>query len=150
VKQKRYVNNVLTSGKHLLLLINQILNMAKLEAGKMTLQLSRLPMKTLLTEISLLVADMVGKKKLAMLLEISDNLPDIEADELKVREVIYNLLSNVIKFSSDGGNIGMRARQADTEIEIVVWDTGVGIAPENMEKIFEGFFRVDTPFFASN
>jgi two-component system CheB/CheR fusion protein len=145
-KQKKYVNNVLTSGKHLLLLINQILDMAKVESGKMKLALSNLPMKNLLSEISLLVADMAGKKKLQLLLEIDEDLPDIEADELKVKEIIYNLLSNVVKFTPEGGKIGMRAKKIDSEIEIVVWDTGIGIAPENMDKIFEGFFRVDTPY----
>jgi two-component system CheB/CheR fusion protein len=145
-KQKKYVNNVLTSGKHLLLLINQILDMAKVEAGKMTLDLSCLPMKSLLNDISMLVADMISKKKLHMFLEIAEDLPDIEADELKVKEIIYNLLSNAAKFTPEGGKIGLRAKKADAEIEVVVWDMGVGIAPENMEKIFEGFFRVDTPY----
>jgi two-component system cell cycle sensor histidine kinase PleC len=145
-KQKKYVNNVLTSGKHLLLLINQILDMAKVEAGKMTLALSILPMKNLLNEIALLVADMVSKKKLQMSLEIAEDLPNIEADELKVKEVMYNLFSNAVKFTPEGGKIGMRAKKIDSEIEIVVWDTGVGIASENMGKIFEGFFRVDTPY----
>jgi len=145
-KQKKYVNNVLTSGKHLLLLINQILDMAKVEAGKMKLALSGLPMKCLLNEISLLVADMVSKKKLQMLLEIAEDLPDIEADELKVKEIIYNLLSNAVKFTPEGGKLGMRAKKAGSGIEVTVWDTGVGIAPENMGKIFEGFFRVDTPY----
>ena len=81
-----------------------------------------------------------------LLLEIAEDLPNIEADELKVKEIIYNLLSNAVKFTPEGGKIGMRAKKADSEIEVVVWDTGVGIAPENMGKIFEGFFRVDTPY----
>lgn len=145
-KQKQYVNNVLVSGKHLLLLINQILDMAKVESGKMTLALTRLPLKSLLPEIALLVTDMVGKKKLQLELEIAEDLPTIDADELKVKEIVYNLLSNAIKFTPEGGKIGMRAKVTDSEVEIVVWDKGIGIAPENMEKIFEGFFRVDTPF----
>jgi two-component system CheB/CheR fusion protein len=145
-KQKQYVNNVLTSGKHLLLLINQILDMAKVEAGKMKLALSSLPMKSLLKDISMLVADMVSKKKIEMSLEIAEDLPNIEADELKVKEIIYNLVSNAVKFTPDGGKIGMRAKKIGSEIEVVVWDTGVGIAAENMGKIFEGFFRVDTPY----
>ncbi len=145
-KQKKYVNNVLTSGKHLLLLINQILDMAKLEAKKMTLALSILPMKSLLHEFSLLVENMVSKKNLQMLIEISEDIPNIEADELKIKEILYNLLSNAVKFTPEGGQIGMRAKKTDAEIEIAVWDTGIGIAPENMEKIFEGFFRVDTPY----
>ncbi len=145
-KQRQYVNNILTSGKHLLSLINQILDMAKVEAGKMKLALSSLPMKSLLNEIPMLVADMVSKKKIEMLLEIAEGLPNIEADELKVKEIIYNLLSNAVKFTPEGGKIGIRAKRVDSEIEVVVWDTGIGIAPENMEKIFEGFFRVDTPY----
>jgi two-component system cell cycle sensor histidine kinase PleC len=145
-KQKKYVNNVLTSGKHLLLLINQILDMAKVESGKMKLDLSSLSMKKLLNDISMLVADMVSKKKVHMSLDIAEDLPNIEADELKVKEIIYNLLSNAVKFTPEGGEIGMRAKKTGPDIEIVVWDTGVGIAPENMEKIFEGFFRVDTPY----
>jgi two-component system CheB/CheR fusion protein len=145
-KQKKYVTNVLTSGRHLLALINQILDMAKLEAGKMQLSLSVLPTKSLLQEISLLVADMVGKKNLRMEIDIAPDLADIEADELKTKEIIYNLLSNAAKYTPEGGRIGMRARNAGADVEIVVWDTGVGIARENMEKIFEGFFRVDTPY----
>jgi len=145
-KQRQYVNNILTSGRHLRLLINQILDMAQVEAGKMKLALSSIPMKSLLNELSMLVADMVSKKKIEMSLEIAEDLPNIVADELKVREIIYNLLSNAVKFTPDGGQIGMRAKKVDSVIEIVIWDTGVGIAPENIGKIFEGFFRVDTPY----
>ncbi|MDZ7831436.1 MAG: ATP-binding protein [Desulfobacterales bacterium] len=145
-KQKQYVNNVSASGKHLLLLINQILDMAKVEAGKMQLAVSFLPMKNLLDEISLLVLDMVSKKKLKMSLEIAEDLPSIEADELKVKQILYNLISNAVKFTPEGGKIGLRAKKADSGVEIVVWDTGVGVAPENMEKIFGGFFRVNTPY----
>ena len=145
-KQRQYVHNVLSSGKHLLLLINQILDMAKVEAGKMKLALSSLPMKNILEEISMLVSDMATKKKIEMTIEIAEDLPDIEADELKVKEIIYNLLSNAVKFTAEGGTIGMRAKRSDSEIEVVVWDTGVGIAPENLERIFEGFFRVDSPY----
>jgi two-component system, cell cycle sensor histidine kinase PleC len=145
-KQKQYVQNVLSSGQHLLLLINQILDMAKVEAGKMKLALSNLPTKNVLNEISTLVADLAGKKKIEMTIDIADDLPDIEADELKVKEIVLNLLSNADKFTREEGKIGMRARRGDAEIEVEVWDSGVGIAPENLERIFEGFFRVDTPY----
>jgi len=145
-KQKQYVNNVLVSGKHLLLLINQILDSAKLEAGKMRLSLSILPMKSLLHDMSLLVADMAIKKKLHMTFDIAEDLPDIEGDELKVKEILYNLISNAVKFTPEEGKIGLRAKKTDSTITIEVWDTGVGIAPENLEKVFEGFFRVDTPY----
>ena len=145
-KQKKYVGNVLTSGKHLLQLINQILDMAKVESGKMHLSISRVHLKALLNEFSVLLADMISKKKIHLTLEIADDLPDIDADELKVKEIIYNLLSNAVKFTPEGGNIGMRAKQVGSQIEIVTWDSGIGIAAENLGKIFEGFFRVDTPY----
>lgn len=145
-KQKQYVNYILASGKHLLILINQVLDMSKVEAGKMKLVISKLPTAMLLNEISMLFADMIGRKKLEMSLEIEKGLPNIEADELKVKEIIYNLLSNAVKFTPEGGNIGLRAATAGNDIMITVWDTGIGIEQENMEKIFEGFFRVDTPY----
>jgi two-component system, cell cycle sensor histidine kinase PleC len=145
-KQKVYVNNVLSSGRHLLALINQILDMAKVEAGKMKLSRSCLPTRSILADIAALVSEMAGKKNVAMTVEIDDDLPDIEADEIKVKEIMYNLLSNAVKFTPEGGALGVRARKTTSEIEVVVWDTGVGIAPENMERIFEGFFRVDTPY----
>ena len=145
-KQKKYVSNVLTSGRHLLALINQILDMAKVEAGKMALSLSTLSIKTLLHEISSLITDMANKKNINVILEIDEDLPNIEADELKVKEIIYNLLSNAVKFTPEGGDIGMKSWSSDGEISVMVWDTGIGIAPENMEKLFEGFFRVDTPY----
>jgi two-component system CheB/CheR fusion protein len=145
-KQKKYVNNVLTSGKHLLLLINQILDMAKVESGKMKLALSHVSMKNVLNEISMLVSDIAGNKKIEIDIAIAGDLPDIEADELKVKEIIYNILSNAVKFTPEGGQVGIRARKAEHEIEVVIWDTGIGIADENKDKIFEGFFRVDTPY----
>jgi two-component system cell cycle sensor histidine kinase PleC len=145
-KQKKYIKNVMTSGKHLLLLINQILDMAKVEAGKMTLTLSSISPSNTLNEISRLVADMVSKKKLHIALDIAEDLPEIEADELKVKEILYNLLANAVKFTPEGGSIELRATKTDTAIEITIRDTGVGIAAENLLKVFEGFFRVDTPY----
>ena len=145
-KQKQYVNNVLTSGQHLLLLINQILDMSKVESGKMKMSLVNMQMKKVINEISMLVTDMADKKKLLMSLDISEDLPDIQADELKVKEILYNLLSNAVKYTQEGGKIGIRAKKTASDIEVEVWDTGDGIASENMEKIFEGFFRVDTPY----
>ena len=145
-KQQQYVNNVLTNGKHLLLLINQILDMAKVESGKMVLTLSNLQIKSLLEDISLLFVTMLNSKGITMQLEIAEDLQSIEADALKVKEIIYNLISNAIKFTPEGGRIGIRAKKLSTEIEIIVWDMGIGIEAENIERLFEGFFRVDTPY----
>jgi len=145
-KQKRYAYLILTSGKHLLLLINQILDMAKIASGKMTLDLARISLTNTLNEIFLLMADMAGKKKLYFTLTIAKDLPEIEADELKVREILYNLLSNAISFTPEGGTIELRAARTQTAVEIVIRDTRVAIAAENLLRVFEGFYRVDSPY----
>jgi len=98
-------------------------------------------MKSLLNEISLLVADMVSKKKLQMSLEIADDLPIIEADELKVKEIIYNLLSNAVKFTPEGGKIGMRARKAGSGSKSWSGTRVSGSPPktwENIRRVFPG------------
>lgn len=145
-KQKQYVKNVLVSGNHLLLLINEILDMAKVEAGKMTLSISELPIREVLYEISGLIENEGNNKSLQMSIDISKDLNNIEADSLKIKQILYNLLSNAIKFTPYGGQIGIKATQNDTDISIIIWDTGIGIAPENIKKIFEGFFRIETPY----
>jgi two-component system CheB/CheR fusion protein len=89
---------------------------------------------------------MINKKNLQMILEIDDDLPDIDGDDLKIKEIIYNLISNAVKFTMEGGKIGIRAKRSGSVVEVEVWDNGIGIAEENKEKIFEGFFRVDTPY----
>jgi signal transduction histidine kinase len=144
-KQKSYLKNVMISGKHLLQLINQLLDVSKIEAGKMSLELAWVATPLLLRECSMLVTDLAEKKGIAMALEIPDELPEMQVDALKFREIIYNLLSNAIKFTPNGGKIGMRAAATGPSVVVEVWDSGVGIAAENLEKIFQGFFRVDTP-----
>jgi len=145
-KQKQYVKNVLVSGNHLLLLINDILDMAKVEAGKMTLCVSELPIREILYEIFGLIENTGNKKNLQMSIDVAKDFKHIQADALKIKQIFYNLLSNAIKFTPDGGKIGIKAIQTDTETHITIWDTGIGIAAENIEKIFEGFFRIETPY----
>ena len=145
-KQKQYVKNVLVSGNHLLLLINEILDTAKMEAGKMTLSISELSIREILYEISGLIEDEGSKKNLKMNIDILKDLKNIQADPLKIKQILYNLLSNAIKFTPDGGEIGIKATQNKTEINITIWDTGVGIASENIEKVLEGFFRIESVY----
>ena len=120
--------------------------MAKVEAGKMTLSTATISPKTLLSEIASLVADTADKKGLRLCLDIAEDLPDIEGDELRIREILYNLMSNAVKFTPANGELSLRAKRTGPYIEIEVRDTGIGIASENLEKVFEGFFRVDTPY----
>jgi signal transduction histidine kinase len=145
-KQKSYIKNVVISGKHLLQLINQMLDVSKIEAGKMSLELAWVATPLLLRELAMLVAGLADKKGISLSLEIPDGLPTMQADELKFREIFYNLLSNAIKFTPAGGKIGMRASCTGPAVVVEVWDTGVGIAAENLDKVFRGFFRVDVPY----
>jgi two-component system, cell cycle sensor histidine kinase PleC len=132
-QQKKYVLNVLSSGRRLLLLINQVVEKSKIEAGRVKLALSKLPTKGLVRELSSLAADAVAKKRLQMRLEIAEDLPDIEGDEFKFREIIGLMLSNAVKFTPEGGAFGMRAKKAGAAVEIEVWDSGIGIEPENLD-----------------
>jgi len=145
-KQKKYLTNVLTSGQHLLLLINQILDMAKVESGKMTIEWTSLRTKSLILETSHLIEDLARKRNIEILLEIDPELPDIEGDELKFKEILLNLLSNAVKFTPRDREIGIRAKSLGSQIEVVVWDQGIGIEAGNLAKVFEGFFRVDSPY----
>jgi signal transduction histidine kinase len=141
-KQRNYAHNIMTSGKHLLMLINQVLDVSKMEAGKMGLTLAPVGLPALLQEVSTLLAGQLAKKRQSLSLKIPDGLPHVQADELKAREILFNLLANAIKFTPDHGSLGVRVCQAGPAVMIEVWDSGVGIAPEDLPRVCEGFFRV--------
>jgi len=145
-KQKQYMSNVLASGKHLLRLINQILNTAKVDSGQASIELTVLKTEQLILETSRLIEDLARKKNLEILMDIEPGLPDIEGDDLKFKEILLNLLSNAVKFSPEVGEIGIRAKSLGSKIEVVVWDKGIGIEAANLTKVFQGFFRVDSPY----
>jgi len=145
-KQKDYINYVLASGKHLLSLINDVLDMTKMEASKAELFITTLSLKNLLEQALNLVREIAFKKKIELSIEVDGRLGDIDADERKLKQIVYNLLSNAVKFTPEGGRIGIEAKMAgDFEVEIEIWDTGMGVTPENMEKIFEAFAVIKTP-----
>lgn len=144
-KQKEYLNYILISGRHLLSLINDVLDLAKMEAGKEKLKLSIIFIKDLLEESMALVKEMAFRKEIATSLEIPEDIGYIEADERKFKEVVYNLLSNAIKFTPGGGQIGIRAKRSESEVRIEVYDTGIGILAENIGKMFEPFVRLEAP-----
>ena len=153
-KQHRYVSNVLTSGRSLLQLINDILDLSKVESGHMDLALSEFDVRTALAEVRTIVGTLVNKKHLGLEVEAEGGLPTLEADQGKVKQVLYNLLSNAIKFTPEGGNIRVTARRASEIearengewIEIAVADTGIGLRPEDKQRIFGEFEQVDASY----
>ncbi len=147
-KQAKAVSHISESGKHLLNLINDILDLAKVESGKMTLQISRVSIRDLLENCLSMIGELVCGHGLSIDLRVSDELEGaaIEADEVKLRQILVNLLSNAVKFTPDGGSISVGAERDDHEIIISVSDTGIGIELEDRMRIFETFEQVDSSY----
>ena len=167
-KQEIYVNDILESGRHLLALINDILDLSKVEAGRMELDLSAVNIHALFEHSMLMVKEKCMNHGIALDAKISDELSHTayEADERKLKQILFNLLSNAAKFTPDGGSIRLNVRRVAGSdlrgsglnqraaphsqtvpgdyIEISVSDTGIGIRPEDQEKVFGEFVQVET------
>src|SRR5262245_26233935 len=143
-KQEEYLKDIYASGTHLLSLINDILDLSKIEAGRMELELTEFHLTTALDIALTLVRERAGRRSIALRTNIDNRLGQIQADERKVRQVVLNLLSNAIKFTPEGGSIQVGAVPKDGLVEVSVSDTGVGIAPEDQEAVFEEFRQVGT------
>jgi signal transduction histidine kinase len=147
-KQKEYVLDILESGKHLLNLINDILDLSKVEAGKMELQLSPVVVGDLLAGSLVMIKEKAMKHGITLKTDIPEELSHFEmlADERKFKQILFNLLSNASKFTPDGGAITLSARRMaegkGEVIQVSVKDTGIGIIPENQGKVFESFYQV--------
>jgi two-component system, NtrC family, sensor kinase len=144
-KQSEYLHDILESGRHLLSLINDILDLSKIEAGRMELELSEFDLPQAIQNALTLVRERALRRGIALHHVIDNRVADIQADERKVKQVLLNLLSNAIKFTPEGGRIDVRAAPADGLVEVSVTDSGVGIAPEDQETVFEEFRQVGTP-----
>ena len=145
-KQLTYVRHIFNSGHHLLQLINNVLDLAKVEAGRMDLRVSAQDFNLLLYNCTLMVKEKAINHGLDLQLQISDELKtaQILADEVKLKQILVNLLSNAVKFTPDGGRIELEASRVKGRIAICVKDTGVGIRPEDRDRIFEAFEQVDS------
>jgi len=143
-KQTEYLNDILESGRHLLSLINDILDLSKIEAGRMELEATDFDLPTAIENALILVRERTSRRGIALGRTVDERLGQIQADERKVKQVLLNLLSNALKFTPEGGRIDVRAGVTDGMAEISVTDTGVGIAPEDQEAVFEEFRQVGT------
>jgi signal transduction histidine kinase len=144
-KQQRYLRNIQTSGRDLLTLINDILDLAKIEAGKMDLHIVEFSLGDLIERLTGMMKPLAEKRNIELTSEIDPRLPLLVQDAGKIQQVLYNLLSNAIKFTPEGGRVQMTARVLDDkQLELAVEDTGVGIALEDQETIFEKFRQGNT------
>jgi signal transduction histidine kinase len=143
-KQTEYIEDILASGRHLLSLINDILDLSKVEAGRMELDLADLDLPAVIDNALILVRERAGRRGIELGRTIDQRVGTIRADERKVKQVLLNLLSNALKFTPEGGRIDVRAAVNDGLVEVSVADTGVGIAPEDQAAVFEEFRQVGT------
>jgi signal transduction histidine kinase len=142
--QREYIHDIYTSGEHLLSLINDILDLAKVEAGKMELELEPVALVPLLQSSLCMVKEKAINHGLNIQLVTEENLPEIIADSRKLKQIVYNLLGNAVKFTPDGGAITLYARRAEQMLEIAVTDTGIGISDEDQVKLFQPFSQIDS------
>lgn len=151
-KQSSYVEYILNAGRHLLGLINDILDLSKIEAGKMDLNLTNLSLPEVFQNCLLMVREKAGRRRIELSWKVAEDILKVTADERKLKQIIYNLLSNAVKFTADGGKIGLSARMADDSagpeaerhVEISVSDTGIGIPRADLEIIFEPFTQLES------
>ena len=145
-KQAEYTDDILSSGRHLLSLINEILDLSKVEAGRMELELATFDLPLAIDNARTFVRERATKHGINLDVTVDERLGDFVGDERKIKQILLNLLSNAVKFTPEGGRIGIKARQADGSVEISVSDTGIGIAPEDQAKIFEEFRQVGADY----
>ena len=142
-KQSEYVADIVDSGKHLLSLINDILDLSKIEAGKMELDVSEVKISELLQNSLVMIKEKALSHSISLDLQIAENIngTKIKGDERRLKQVMFNLLSNSAKFTPDGGAITVEARKEEKELEISVSDTGIGMTPQEQKKLFEAFYQ---------
>jgi PAS domain S-box-containing protein len=155
-RQLKYSNNILNSGRHLLQLINDILDLAKVEAGRVELMRNTFSVAKALSEVQTIVKTLANKKHISLEFELAPDLPSLFADEAKFKQVMYNLLSNAIKFTPDGGKVFVTAgiqnttradaSPADQFLRVAVTDTGIGIKAKDQERVFKEFEQVDSSY----
>jgi GAF domain-containing protein len=145
-KQAEYTDDILSSGRHLLSLINEILDLSKVEAGRMELELATFDLPLAIENARTFVRERATKHGINLDVTVDERLGEFVGDERKIKQILLNLLSNAVKFTPEGGRIGINAKQADGSVEISVSDTGIGIAPEDQPKIFEEFRQVGSDY----
>jgi signal transduction histidine kinase len=141
-RQADYVDDVLSSGQHLLNLINDILDLAKVEAGRMELQPSTFELPELLENAASMVRERATRQGIGLIVATDDSVGGMEGDERKVKQILFNLLSNAVKFTPSGGKVTLAARATEEQVVIAVHDTGIGVGADELDKIFEEFYQV--------
>ena len=145
-KQAEYTDDILSSGRHLLSLINDILDLSKVEAGRMELELTKFDLPMAIDNALTLIRERASRHGIRLHHSVDERLGELTGDERKIKQILLNLLSNAVKFTPEGGRVDVDAVSSDGVVEISVSDTGIGIAPQDQETIFEEFRQVGTDY----
>ena len=138
-KQEDYLRDIHGSGKHLLELLNEILDLSKVEAGQMELEYTPVDVPAVLENTASMLRERAAAHSIALRVEVGDGVGEVEVDELRFKQVVLNLVSNAVKFTPDGGAVVIRADEVGDELRVTVEDTGIGIPESDRERIFESF-----------
>ena len=138
-RQEEYLRDIWTSGKHLLELLNEILDLSKVEAGRMVLEPSLVSMQACLDYVVSLVRERAAAHAIDVGVDVAEDVGIVWGDELRLKQVVLNLVSNAVKFTPDGGRVEVRADREEGDVLVRVTDTGVGVPAEDRERIFESF-----------
>ncbi|HWR58411.1 MAG TPA: HAMP domain-containing sensor histidine kinase [Thermodesulfovibrionales bacterium] len=145
-RHREYLNDILTSGENLLGLINDILDLSKIEAGSVDLDLREFSLRELVKSVANMMKEKMSSHNVTLEYITEDGLDMIEADQKKLKQIVVNLVSNAIKFSPDGGTVIVRARRLVDSIGISVEDRGIGIAKDDIPKLFKPFNQLEASF----
>jgi signal transduction histidine kinase/CheY-like chemotaxis protein len=138
-RQEEYLRDIHGSGKHLLELLNEILDLSKVEAGRMDLEYSTFELRVLLENAASMVRERAGAHGIELRVEVSPDVGQVYTDELRLKQVVLNLLTNAVKFTGDGGTVLVTAVHTGPAVEITVTDSGIGIPESDRDRIFESF-----------
>jgi signal transduction histidine kinase len=142
-KQEEYLDDIISSGNHLLSLINDVLDLSKVEAGQIELEVTPFSLRDALERGVLMVRERAAENEVGVTLEVDPEADVVEADERRIRQVVFNLLSNAVKFTPEGGSVILSSARMNGEVRVSVSDTGPGIAAEDQARIFEEFQQTD-------
>ncbi len=143
-EQRQCLNDILSSGQHLLNLINDVLDLSKVEAGKMDLKIESLTLADVVHDVLATVKSMLDDNKHTLAVSVGEDAPQVRADRGQLKQILLNLLSNAIKFTPPGGKLLLEAERNGDWCQVSVVDNGIGIRKEDQERIFEAFTQVDT------
>jgi signal transduction histidine kinase/CheY-like chemotaxis protein len=138
-RQEEYLRDIWNSGRHLLELLNEILDLSKVEAGQMVLDPSTFSVPSAIEYTLAMVRQRAATHAITIEVAVADDVGEIEADELRFKQVVLNLLSNAVKFTPDGGSVAVHAYRDGSDLVVTVTDTGIGVPPEDQERIFDSF-----------